>query len=89
MSQIQFLRRAAVTCTAALAVLTSTVVPATAANPHQRGPNPTKASVAATRGTFATAETSVGGGNGFGGAKIYYPTDTSQGKFAALAVVPG
>ncbi|MEU4449288.1 ricin-type beta-trefoil lectin domain protein [Actinosynnema sp. NPDC050801] len=58
-------------------------------NPYQRGPNPTQASVAANRGTFATAETSVGGGNGFSGAKIYYPTDTSQGRFGAIAVVPG
>ncbi|KJK32948.1 lipase [Lentzea aerocolonigenes] len=92
MSQIQRLRRAAITCTAALGILASTVAagPASAAdNPYQRGPNPTRESVAANRGTFATAETSVGGGNGFGGAKIYYPADTSQGKFAALAVVPG
>jgi hypothetical protein len=92
MSEIQLLRRAAIACTAALGILASTVVagPASAAdNPYQRGPNPTRESVAANRGTFATAETSVGGGNGFGGAKIYYPTDTSQGKFAALAVVPG
>jgi dienelactone hydrolase len=58
-------------------------------NPFQRGPDPTQSSVAANRGTFATAETSVGGGNGFGGAKIYYPTDTSQGTFGAIAVVPG
>ncbi|MCO1581919.1 ricin-type beta-trefoil lectin domain protein [Crossiella sp. SN42] len=82
----------AVACTAALGFLASIVVPGSAAaadNPYQRGPNPTQASVAANRGTFATAETSVGGGNGFGGAKIYYPTDTSQGTFGAIAVVPG
>jgi pimeloyl-ACP methyl ester carboxylesterase len=91
-SRTHLLRRAAIACAATLGVLASTVTagPASAAdNPHQRGPNPTQASVAASRGTFATAETSVGGGNGFGGAKIYYPTDTSQGKFAALAVSPG
>ncbi|MDT7785565.1 MAG: hypothetical protein QOF58_3984 [Pseudonocardiales bacterium] len=92
MSTIQLMRRAAVACTAALGILASTVAPGpafAADNPNERGPAPTVASVAANRGTFATAETSVGGGNGFGGAKIYYPTDTSQGKFAALAVVPG
>jgi pimeloyl-ACP methyl ester carboxylesterase len=92
MSRIQLLRRAAIACTAALGLLASTVVagPVFAAdNPYQRGPSPTRESVAANRGTFATAETSVGGGNGFGGARIYYPTDTSQGKFGALAVVPG
>ncbi|MBP2479677.1 hypothetical protein JOF53_008549 [Crossiella equi] len=92
MPRSHLLRRAAIACAATLGVLASTVTagPASAAdNPHQRGPNPTQASVAASRGTFATSETSVGGGNGFGGAKIYYPTDTSQGKFAALAVSPG
>jgi len=85
-------RRAAVAFTAALGILASTVAPGSASaadNPYQRGPNPTQASIAANRGTFATAETTVGGGNGFGGAKIYYPTDTSQGKFGAIAVVPG
>jgi hypothetical protein len=58
-------------------------------NPYQRGPDPTTASVAASRGTFATAEITVGSGNGFRGGKIYYPTDTSQGTFGAIAVVPG
>jgi alpha/beta superfamily hydrolase len=45
--------------------------------------------VSASRGTFATAQTSVPAGNGFGGGVIYYPTDTSQGTFGAIAVVPG
>jgi hypothetical protein len=66
------------------------VRPASAAdNPYQRGPDPTVASVAASRGTFATTETTVGSGNGFGAARIYYPTDTSQGRFGAIAIVPG
>ncbi|MEO6085226.1 MAG: ricin-type beta-trefoil lectin domain protein, partial [Umezawaea sp.] len=58
-------------------------------NPYQRGPDPTPASVSANRGTFATAQVTVPAGNGFGGGVIYYPTDTSQGKFGAIAVVPG
>ncbi|XVS66434.1 ricin-type beta-trefoil lectin domain protein [Actinosynnema sp. CA-299493] len=58
-------------------------------NPYQRGPDPTPASVAANRGTFATAQVGVAAGNGFGGGVIYYPTDTSQGRFGAIAVVPG
>lgn len=85
-------RRVAVAFTAALGILASTVAlgsVSAADNPYQRGPNPTRESVAANRGTFAATETSVGGGNGFGGAKIYHPTDTSQGKFGAIAVVPG
>jgi dienelactone hydrolase len=58
-------------------------------NPYQRGPDPTVASVAATRGPFATAQLTVPAGNGFGGGYIYYPTDTSQGTWGAVAIVPG
>jgi Cellulose binding domain/Dienelactone hydrolase family len=58
-------------------------------NPYQRGPDPTLASVAATRGTFATAQVSVPPGNGFNGGVIYYPTDTSQGTFGAIGIMPG
>jgi pimeloyl-ACP methyl ester carboxylesterase len=55
----------------------------------QRGPDPTIQSIEATRGTFATAQMSVAPGNGFNGGVIYYPTDTSQGTWGALAIVPG
>jgi dienelactone hydrolase len=65
--------------------------PATAApNPYQRGPDPTLASVQAARGPFATAEVAVRDARpGFGGGRIYYPTDTSQGTFGAVAILPG
>jgi len=56
---------------------------------YQRGPDPTVASVAATNGPFATAQVSVPPGNGFNGGTIYYPTDTSLGTWAAVAIVPG
>jgi dienelactone hydrolase len=62
---------------------------ATAASPYQRGPDPTLASVQATSGPFAIASTTVPKGNGFGGGTIYYPTDTSQGTFGAVVMVPG
>lgn len=58
-------------------------------NPYQRGPDPTVESVAAQSGTFATEEITVQPGHGFNGGKIYYPTDTSQGTWGALAAVPG
>jgi dienelactone hydrolase len=77
---------------AVLGVLTAAAVtrPASAAdNPYQRGPDPTLASISASRGTFATAQVNVPAGNGFGGGVIYYPTDTSQGTFGAVAIVPG
>jgi len=60
-------------------------------NPYQRGPDPTTASVAAARGSFAIAQVSVlqGSGTGFNDGTIYYPTDTSQGTFGAIVVMPG
>ncbi|MDG4820576.1 ricin-type beta-trefoil lectin domain protein [Asanoa sp. WMMD1127] len=58
-------------------------------NPYQRGPDPTRASVAAVNGPFATASVSVPTGYGFNGGRIYYPTDTSQGTFGAIAISPG
>ena len=62
---------------------------ATPTNPYQRGPNPTLAMIEATRGPFATAQMSVPAGHGFNGGMVYYPTDTSLGTWAALAIVPG
>jgi alpha-beta hydrolase superfamily lysophospholipase len=88
----KLLRRAALTVVVVLGTVMATVsVPSALAadNPYQRGPDPTVASVAASRGTFATAEVSAPTGNGFGGGRIYYPTDTSQGTFGAVAIVPG
>ncbi|MDN0196717.1 dienelactone hydrolase family protein [Streptomyces sp. S.PNR 29] len=85
-------RRIVAVVTVVLATLMAIVagVPASAAeNPYQRGPDPTLASVAATRGTFATAQQSVPPGNGFNGGMIYYPTDTSLGTWGAVAIVPG
>ena len=64
-----------------------TAGPAVAAeNPYQRGPDPTKESVAASRGTFATASMAV---PEFRKGVVYYPTDTSQGTFGAIAFIPG
>jgi dienelactone hydrolase len=64
--------------------------PASAAdNSYQRGPDPTVASVAAAKGSFATAQVNVPAGNGFNGGTIYYPTDTSQGTWGGVAIVPG
>ncbi|GAB6898993.1 alpha/beta hydrolase family protein [Kineosporia succinea] len=58
---------------------------------YQRGPAPTASSVEATRGPFATSQISISRlqASGFGGADVYYPTDTSQGTFGAVAISPG
>ncbi len=76
-----------------LALLVAAVGPtgraSAADNPYQRGPDPTVAGIAATYGPFATAQLTVPPGNGFNGGFIYYPTDTSLGTWAGLAIVPG
>jgi dienelactone hydrolase len=62
-----------------------------AANPYERGPAPTVASVEAVRGPFATAQVTVPASavRGFGGGTIYYPASTSEGTFGAIAISPG
>ncbi|KHD73898.1 lipase, partial [Actinoplanes utahensis] len=66
-------------------------VAAVAANPYERGPAPTNASIEAARGSFAIASTTVSRSSvsTFGGGTIYYPTDTSAGTFGAVAISPG
>ena len=81
--------RAAVVAVGLAAGVVTTQSAAAADNPYQRGPDPTVQSVAASRGTFATASVSVPPGNGFNGGMIYYPTDTSLGTWGAVAIVPG
>nr|WP_239162011.1 alpha/beta hydrolase [Acrocarpospora phusangensis] len=64
--------------------------PAQAAGPYERGPDPTNTILTASRGPFATATASVSSlVSGFGGGTVYYPTDTSQGTFGAVAISPG
>ncbi|WP_067491212.1 bis(hydroxyethyl) terephthalate hydrolase [Actinomadura hibisca] len=72
------------------ALLTAAPVQA-AANPYERGPAPTEASIEAVRGPFATAQTTVSplSVSGFGGGTIYYPTSTAEGTFGAIAMSPG
>ncbi|MEU1725989.1 alpha/beta hydrolase family protein [Actinomadura sp. ATCC 39365] len=69
----------------------ATAPAAHAAGPYERGPDPTSAVLEAARGPFATAELSVSrlSVSGFGGGTVYYPTDTSQGTFGAIAISPG
>jgi hypothetical protein len=93
---------AAVTAVAAAAAAMFVAAPASAgpvpdttapqadqSDSYQRGPDPTLAAIEASRGPFATAQMSVAPGNGFNGGVVYYPTDTSQGTWGALAIVPG
>ncbi|MFI7701467.1 alpha/beta hydrolase family protein [Nonomuraea sp. NPDC049480] len=76
---------------ALLAAGIATASPAQAAGPYERGPAPTDAILEASRGPFATAQQNVSSlsVSDFGGGVIYYPTDTSQGTFGAIAISPG
>jgi dienelactone hydrolase len=58
-------------------------------NPFERGPDPTEQSIEAPTGPFAISRLTVPSQSGFGGGTIYYPTDTSQGTFGAVAISPG
>jgi len=60
-------------------------------NPYQRGPAPSASSLDATTGPFTIASVTVSStaANGYGGGTIYYPINTTEGPFAAIAVVPG
>jgi predicted dienelactone hydrolase len=62
-----------------------------AANPYERGPAPTNASIEATRGSYAVSQTTVSSlsVSGFGGGTVYYPTSTSDGTFGAVVISPG
>ncbi|MFJ4340016.1 alpha/beta hydrolase family protein [Streptomyces sp. NPDC088915] len=64
---------------------------ASAANPYERGPAPTRAGVEALRGPYAVSETSVSSlaVTGFGGGTVYYPTSTADGTFGAVVISPG
>ncbi|MEU8638558.1 alpha/beta hydrolase [Amycolatopsis sp. NPDC048633] len=77
---------------AALALTAGVASPApAAANPYERGPDPSTSSIEASRGSFATATTSVSrlAVSGFGGGTIYYPTSTTAGTFGAISIAPG
>jgi dienelactone hydrolase len=74
------------------ALISGFAAPASAAaNPYERGPAPTVASIEAARGPFATTQVVVprASARGFGGGTIYYPTSTAEGTFGAVAISPG
>jgi len=87
-------RRSLASVVAALGVLATTLMAGAGgagaqSNPFQRGPTPSTSTITATTGSFATAQTTLSSGNGFGGGTITYPTDTSQGTFGAVVFTPG
>ncbi|GAA0249226.1 lipase [Saccharothrix mutabilis subsp. mutabilis] len=83
--------RSTLTAGVALALVSAAPVARAAENPYERGPAPTTASIEASRGPYATAQTTVSSASvrGFGGGTIYYPTSTADGTFGAVAIAPG
>ncbi|WP_424920833.1 dienelactone hydrolase family protein, partial [Streptomyces sp. wa13] len=78
---------------AATAGLVTALMPGAHAadNPYERGPAPSNSSIEASRGSYATSQTTVSSlsVSGFGGGTIYYPTSTSDGTFGAVVISPG
>lgn len=73
-----------------LALVSGGTSAAAADSPFQRGPDPTRASVEASAGTFAITQSTIpSSARGFGGGIIYYPTSTAEGIFGAVAISPG
>ncbi|MDF6021692.1 alpha/beta hydrolase [Streptomyces sp. JH34] len=85
--------RLGVAAAAATAGLVTALVPGAQAadNPYERGPAPSNASIEASRGSYATSQTTVSSLSvrGFGGGTVYYPTSTSDGTFGAVVIAPG
>ncbi|MFD7310903.1 serine aminopeptidase domain-containing protein [Promicromonospora sp. NPDC059942] len=83
--------RASLAATALVAGMFVVGPAASAVDSFRRGPDPTEASVAAALGPFdvGAAVISRAAAVGFGGGTVYYPTDTSEGTFGAVAVSPG
>ncbi|WP_454860395.1 poly(ethylene terephthalate) hydrolase family protein [Promicromonospora soli] len=83
--------RAALAATALTAGTFGAVPAAVADDGYQRGPDPTEESIDAPHGTFeiGMAVVTRASADGFGGGTVYYPTDTSEGTFGAVAVSPG
>ncbi len=61
-----------------------------AANPYERGPDPTAASLAAPLGPYRYTRVAIGDGAtpGFGTAIVWAPSGTNQ-KFGGVAIAPG
>ncbi|MBI2731766.1 MAG: alpha/beta hydrolase [Aquabacterium sp.] len=58
------------------------------AGDFERGPAPTPGALEA-NGPFAIATASIAKPEGYGSATVYFPRDTSQGKFGLVVLTPG
>ncbi|MEU3612318.1 dienelactone hydrolase family protein [Streptomyces sp. NPDC006872] len=76
---------------AALALALVAPAQAAPANPYERGPAPTWASITAETGPFTVASVTVpsGSGPGFNTGTVYFPIDSGQGAFGSVVIMPG
>lgn len=79
---------AVLTCGALLLAGIAGAPGASAANPYQRGPSPTFASITAATGPFAITSKVIKVST-FGQYTVYYPTSAPQGKYGVVSIVPG
>jgi dienelactone hydrolase len=70
------------------AVLVGAGLVTASASAVQIGPNPTKASLEASRGPFSTSQFTVSRPSGYGAGTVYYPTNAGA-KVGVIAIVPG
>lgn len=70
-------------CVSALTLSLSTL-----ASDFERGPAPSASALEA-NGPFAIATASIAKPEGYGSATVYFPRDTSQGKFGLVVLTPG
>ncbi|WP_156756567.1 alpha/beta hydrolase family protein [Actinokineospora pegani] len=84
------IRKWAAGAVAATLVASGAIATAEAAeNPYQRGPEPTVEVLEAEAGPYPVETVDAPGDGGFAKGTVYYPADTSEGTFGALAVSPG
>lgn len=74
--------------TLALLVIPTGSVAHAADTPYERGPNPSESLIEQRRGNYDIAQRSISrfSSDGFRNGTIYYPTDTSDGKFGVIAI---
>lgn len=72
-----------------IAALLVSLGAAAQSNPYQRGPAPTTAGLEAVQGAYSVGEASIARQSDFGGGKVYYPSNTSDGPFGLIALAPG
>ncbi|MES2088974.1 MAG: alpha/beta hydrolase [Pseudomonadota bacterium] len=84
----RLVRRTLLQLATGLSLLASSVAFAQA-NPFQRGPNPTDASLEAAAGSYAISNVRISSPQGFNGGLVYYPSGATQESYGLVVIMPG